>query len=149
MSDGMKELIEDRRIIVVCGAGGVGKTTTATGIALAAAQRGRRVLALTVDPSKRLAQTLGVARNLTDPVSIPNDRLEQAGISPPGGLEAWMLDPKLVADRLVAKLTKSPEERQRLMDNRIYRGISKMIPACKSTWRWKRYMSFIAMVATI
>ena len=105
----------------------MGKTTTATGIALAAAQQGRRVLALTVDPSKRLAQTLGVARNLSDPTSIPADRLEMAGIQPPGGLEAWMLDPKLVADRLVYRLSKDPDERQRLMENRIYRGISKMI----------------------
>ena len=123
----MLDLIDNRRIIVVCGAGGVGKTTTATGLALAAARRGRRVLALTVDPSKRLAQTLGVARNLKEPTSIPQDRLEQAGIEPPGSLEAWMLDPKLVSDRLVARLSKDPEEQARLMNNRIYRGISRMI----------------------
>ena len=127
MTGPMAEMIRTKKIIVVCGAGGVGKTTTATGIALAAAQQGRRVLALTVDPSKRLAQTLGVARNLSDPTSIPADRLEMAGIQPPGGLEAWMLDPKLVADRLVYRLSKDPDERQRLMENRIYRGISKMI----------------------
>jgi anion-transporting ArsA/GET3 family ATPase len=127
MSHPMLEVIQNRRMVVVCGAGGVGKTTISTGIALAAAQQGRRVLALTVDPSRRLAQTLGVARNLSEPVSIPENRLEQAGIVPPAGLEAWMLDPKLVSDRLVAKLSKDPEERERLMNNRIYRGISKMI----------------------
>ena len=127
MTGPMSDVIRNRKMIVVCGAGGVGKTTTATGIALAAAREGRRVLALTVDPSKRLAQTLGVGRNLKDPVSIPEDRLRMAGIESPAGLEAWMLDPKLVADRLVDRLAKSPEERERLMNNRIYRGISRMI----------------------
>ena len=127
MTATVASLIQDRRILVVCGAGGGGKTTTATGIALAAARSGRRVLALTVDPSRRLAQTLGVDRNLKEPVSISVERLAQAGIEPPGSLETWMLDPKLVSDRLVAKLARTPEERDRLMNNRIYRGISKMI----------------------
>lgn len=121
------ELITDRRILVICGAGGVGKTTTATALALAAARKGRRVLALTVDPSRRLAQTLGVDRNLKVPTSISPERLEQAGIEPPGSLDAWMLDPKLVADRVVRKLAKDPEQVQRLMENRIYKGLSRMV----------------------
>lgn len=121
------ELITDRRILVICGAGGVGKTTTATALALAAARKGRRVLALTVDPSRRLAQTLGVDRNLKVPTSISAERLQQAGIEPPGSLDAWMLDPKLVADRVVHKLAKDPEQVQRLMENRIYKGLSRMV----------------------
>ncbi|MFK7928255.1 MAG: ArsA family ATPase, partial [Myxococcota bacterium] len=123
----IEELVMNRRILVVCGAGGVGKTTTATALALAGARQGRRVLALTVDPSKRLAQTLGVDRNLEAPISIPEERLRLAGIEPPGSLETWMLDPKLVADRMVQKLAKDPEEVERLMQNRIYRGISRMV----------------------
>lgn len=121
------DLILNRRILVVCGAGGVGKTTTSTALALAAARQGRRVLALTVDPSRRLAQTLGVDRNLDTPVSISEERLAQAGISPPGSLHAWMLDPKLVADRVVNKLAKDPEQVERLMENRIYKGLSRMV----------------------
>jgi len=121
------DLVMNRKILVICGAGGVGKTTTATGLALAAAREGRRVLALTVDPSKRLAQTLGVDRNLPSPISIPEERLRQAGIEPPGSLETWMLDPKLVADRVVQKLASDPEEIERLMNNRIYKGISRMV----------------------
>jgi len=123
----MRELVCDRGILVICGAGGVGKTTTSTALALAGARQGRRVLALTVDPSKRLAQTLGVDRNLEAPVSIPEERLKLAGIEPPGELHAWMLDPKLVADRVVSKLAKDPEEVERLMQNRIYNGISRMV----------------------
>lgn len=121
------ELVLNRDIIVVCGAGGVGKTTTSTALALAGAREGKRVLALTVDPSKRLAQTLGVDRNLKRPVSIPEERLEQAGIKPPGSLDAWMLDPKIVSDRLVRKLARSDEEIEQLMQNRIYQGISRMV----------------------
>jgi len=116
-----------RRILVCCGAGGVGKTTTATGIAIAAARRGRRVLALTIDPSKRLAETLGVERNLTKPVSMPADRLKQAGIEAPGALETWMLDPQLVASRVVQRLAQTPEAAEKLMNNRIYKSVSSMV----------------------
>lgn len=123
----IQELVKHRGVLVVCGAGGVGKTTTSTALAMAGARQGRRVLALTVDPSKRLAQTLGVDRNLEAPVSIPEERLRQAGIEPPGSLHAWMLDPKLVADRVVQKMAKDPEEVERLMQNRIYNGISRMV----------------------
>jgi anion-transporting ArsA/GET3 family ATPase len=127
MTRPIETLIRDRKILVVCGAGGVGKTTTATALALAAARTGRRVLALTVDPSRRLAQTLGVDRNLDAPVSISEERLKLAGIEPPGRLDAWMLDPKLVADRVVHRTGDDPEQIDRLMNNRIYKGISRMV----------------------
>jgi len=121
------DLIRNRRILVVCGAGGVGKTTTSTALAIAAARQGRRVHALTVDPSRRLAQTLGVDRNSEEPVSISDERLAIAGIEPPGSLQAWMLDPKLVADRVVHRLGKDPDQIARLMNNRIYKGLSRMV----------------------
>src|SRR5207248_1269036 len=90
----VSDIILNRSIVVCCGAGGVGKTTTATAIALAAARSGRKVLALTVDPSKRLAEVLGVARNPPHPVPLGAERRAQAGIVK-GALEAWMLDPQL------------------------------------------------------
>ncbi|MFT7517983.1 MAG: anion-transporting ArsA/GET3 family ATPase [Kiritimatiellia bacterium] len=127
MTHPIADLVHNKKIIVVCGAGGVGKTTTSAALALAAARSGRRVLALTVDPSKRLAQTLGVDRNLKEPVTIPQERLDQAGIEPPGCLDAWMLDPSLVADRVVNSLGKDPAEIERLMKNRVYQGISRMV----------------------
>lgn len=123
----VQELILTRRILVCCGAGGVGKTTTATGLALAAARAGRKVLALTVDPSRRLAETLGVERNLKAPVSMPEDRLTLAHIAPPAALHTWMLDPQLVADRVVRRFARSPETARRLMDNRIYQQITRMV----------------------
>ncbi len=122
----MRDLILHRRVIVCAGSGGVGKTTASTAIALAAAREGRKVLALTVDPSKRLAQTLGVDRNNETPVPIPESHRLEAGIEP-GLLEAWMLDPSVVADRFVERFAETPEEAERLINNRLYRQISRMV----------------------
>jgi anion-transporting ArsA/GET3 family ATPase len=121
------EMLRTRQVIVCCGAGGVGKTTTAAALSLAAARAGRRVLVLTIDPSKRLAETLGVERNPPEPVSLPADRAKLAGIALPGSLDAWMLDHKLVADASVRRLTKTPEEAARVFDNRIYQQVSTMV----------------------
>lgn len=121
------QLIRERKIIVCCGAGGVGKTTTAAAISLAAARAGRKVLVLTIDPSRRLAETLGVSRNPPSPVRVPEDRQQAAGIKAPGSLDAWMLDPKLVADSAVRRLSKSDEDAQRILGNRIYQQVSTMV----------------------
>jgi anion-transporting ArsA/GET3 family ATPase len=121
------ELLRDKRVLICCGAGGVGKTTTAAALSLAAARSGRRVLVLTIDPSKRLAETLGVARSPPEPVAVPAERLAQAGIRPPGTLEAWMLDHKRVADDAVRRLTKTPQEAEKILANRIYQQVSNMV----------------------
>jgi anion-transporting ArsA/GET3 family ATPase len=121
------DLILHKRIIVCCGAGGVGKTTTAAAVSLAAARAGRRVLVLTIDPSRRLAETLGVSRNPPDPVSVPADRQAAAGIKAPATLDAWMLDHKLVADGAVRRLTKTPEDAEKVINNRIYQQVSTMV----------------------
>jgi len=139
----ISDLIRTRKVIVCGGSGGVGKTTTATAIALAAAREGRRVLALTVDPSKRLAQTLGVDRNLTEPVSISTERLAEAGIKPPGSLEAWMLDPNVVADSVVEKLAPNKAEAERLKGNRIYRQLSKLVAGTQEYMAMEALYRFI------
>jgi anion-transporting ArsA/GET3 family ATPase len=139
----LQELILTRRILVCCGAGGVGKTTAATALALAAARRGRKVLALTIDPSKRLAETLGVERNLKTPVSMPEDRLVQAGIGPPGGLETWMLDPSLIAERVVKRFAKTPERAEQLMKNRIYQELNRMVAGMQEYTAMEALHSFI------
>lgn len=123
----IRALLETKRVIVCCGAGGVGKTTAAASLSLAAARMGRRVLVLTIDPSRRLAETLGVSRNPRDPVPLPDDRREAARIELPGSLDAWMLDPKLVADNAVRRLVTNPEEVERVLTNRIYRHVSAMV----------------------
>ncbi len=137
------DLIRNKKVLICCGAGGVGKTTTSTGIALAAAREGRRVLAVTIDPSKRLAETLGVERNLTKPTSVPQDRLDLASIKEPACLETWMLDPQLVANRVVERLSRTPEDAERLQNNRIYQGVSSMVAGMQEYTAMEALYSFI------
>lgn len=123
----LARLLREKRVLVCCGAGGVGKTTTAAALALAAARMGRRVLVLTIDPSKRLAETLGVSRNPPAPVAIPEDRTRQAGIQAPAFLETWMLDPKVVSDEAVRRLITDPAEAEKVMQNRVYQQVTSMV----------------------
>ncbi|MCB9545625.1 MAG: ArsA family ATPase [Myxococcales bacterium] len=120
-------LLLEKRLVVSCGAGGVGKTTVSAALALAAARAGRRVLVVTIDPSRRLAETLGVDRGPPEPVLLPPDRLLALGVTPPGSLSAWMLDPQRVSDNVVRSFSKTPADAARLLDNPIYRNVSAMV----------------------
>jgi anion-transporting ArsA/GET3 family ATPase len=123
----IEKIIREQRVIVCCGAGGVGKTTTAAALALAAARMGRRVLVLTIDPSRRLAETLGVSRNPKEPVALPDDRKAMAEITGAASLEAWMLDAKLVSDEAVRRLVKTEEEVKKVLENRVYQHVTSMV----------------------
>ncbi len=123
----LMELLIGRRLVVCAGAGGVGKTTVSAALALVAARQGKRVLVLTIDPSRRLAETLGIATNLPEPVALPADRLAAAGVKAPGSVAGWVLDPVRITDRVVEKLARTPEEAARLRGNRIYQGVSQMV----------------------
>lgn len=103
-------------IIVCCGSGGVGKTTTSAAVALRAAERGRRVVVLTIDPARRLAQSLGIAEldNTPRPVS---------GTSGSGSLDAMMLDMKRTFDEVVESQA-SPEKAQQILQNPFYVALS-------------------------
>src|SRR4051812_19495420 len=88
-------LVADKRVLVCCGAGGVGKTTTSASIALAAARAGQRVVVITIDPSRRLAETMGISANAPAPVELSASRLRALGVEAPGSLSAWILNPQL------------------------------------------------------
>jgi len=139
----IRSLIESRKVIVCCGAGGVGKTTTAASIAFAAARTGRRVLVLTIDPSKRLAEALGVSPNLPAPVPVCEKTARDAGIEASGALEAWMLDPSIIAEQAVRKLARSPEELARILGNRLYQGISQMLAGMQEYTAMKALHRFV------
>ena len=124
---GVQKLIADKRVVVVCGAGGVGKTTTSASLALAAARSGRRVLVITIDPSKRLAQTLDVSPNAPEPTAIARERLVDLNVPESAGLSAWMLDPQAVSDAMVRRLTPDVASAERLLQNRVYRNVTSMI----------------------
>ncbi len=120
-------LAEDRRIFVCAGTGGVGKTSVSAALGLGAARRGKRVLVLTIDPSRRLAEALGIRQNTPEPVLLEADRVRSLGIEPPGSLSVWVLDPKRVADQTVHRLTRTPEEAKRLLENSVYQRVTEMI----------------------
>ncbi len=118
---GLEAAIGERRVLVVCGAGGVGKTTTAAALALQAALRGRRALVCTIDPSRRLATSLGLSQLSEKPRALP---LHKLGVQAPGSLHAMTLDTKRTFDALVERFAASPEARRRILDNRFYQQVS-------------------------
>ena len=112
-------LIDDRatRIVVCCGSGGVGKTTTSAALALRAAQRGRKVVVLTIDPARRLAQSMGIQALDNTPRPVP-------GVGKKGGsLDAMMLDMKRTFDEVVESQA-SPEKAQQILKNPFYIAVS-------------------------
>ncbi len=120
-------LVEERRIFVCAGTGGVGKTSVSAALGLGAAKRGKRVLVLTIDPSRRLAEALGIRQNTPEPVLLAAERMAPLGIEPPGSLSVWVLDPKRVADQTVRRLARTQEEADRLLNNRVYQRVTEMI----------------------
>jgi anion-transporting ArsA/GET3 family ATPase len=112
-----------RRIVVVAGSGGVGKTTTAAALAMRAARNGRRVLVCTIDPSRRLATSLGLDALSGKPKSIDLRRLSPAPAAG-GALWAMMLDVKSTFDELVTRYTPDRAARDRILGNRFYRHVS-------------------------
>jgi anion-transporting ArsA/GET3 family ATPase len=111
-------LLTDRetRIIVCCGAGGVGKTTTSAALALAAAEAGRTVVVLTIDPARRLAQSLGLAELDNEP-----RRVDVPGAS--GELHAMMLDMKRTFDDIVVAHS-TPDRAEQILANPFYQSLS-------------------------
>jgi anion-transporting ArsA/GET3 family ATPase len=118
-------LVESHRIIVCCGSGGVGKTTTAASVALWGARRGRRAIVLTIDPARRLADSLGIGPLGNTPRAVEPAWLEQAGIAVPGTLTAMMLDQKGSWDELIARHAPTLEVRDRILANSFYRQLSQ------------------------
>lgn len=126
----LRPLLQERRILICVGSGGVGKTTTAATLALLAALDGRRVLALTIDPARRLADALGLQALGHDVQQVPDEKIDEVarrrGLErvPGGKLSAMMLDQKRAFDELVARYAKDEKLRQRILKNAIYQQIS-------------------------
>jgi anion-transporting ArsA/GET3 family ATPase len=122
---GLGAVLDASSVVLVCGTGGVGKTTTAGVLAIEAARRGRRVALVTIDPARRLASTLGLAALADHPERLDPADWDAAGTATPGGeLWAMMLDPKRTFDRLVTRHAGDPEQAERILANGLYRSIS-------------------------
>ncbi|SFB21894.1 Anion-transporting ATPase, ArsA/GET3 family [Nocardioides alpinus] len=113
-------LLDDHstEIIVCCGSGGVGKTTTSAALALRAAERGRQVVVLTIDPARRLAQSMGIEQLDNTPRPVPS-----VDASAGGSLDAMMLDMKRTFDEVVEGQA-SPEKARLILENPFYVALS-------------------------
>lgn len=125
MADDLSEILAQKRVIVCVGPGGVGKTTTAAALALEAARRGRKTLVLTIDPAKRLANSMGIRELGHEIQRVPDERLLELGpIAAGGELHAMMLDQKRAFDEIVKRYASDPEAIRRILANPVYGQIS-------------------------
>ncbi|MCB9554960.1 MAG: AAA family ATPase [Deltaproteobacteria bacterium] len=141
--DSIAELLASRQVIVSCGTGGVGKTTVSVALALAAARLGRRVLVMTIDPSRRLAEVLGVDQGPRCPVPLPAAALEALQLPPTARVEAWMLDPMRVADDTVRSVIADERLAQSFLENPIYRQLSAMAAGMHEYTAMKALFGFV------
>ncbi len=109
------DLLADAEVVLTCGAGGVGKTTVAASFARRAAEQGRSVALVTVDPARRLADAMGIELA---------DELREVAIDGPGRLQASMIDTSAAWDRLIVERSPDPDTATRLLSNPIYRNIT-------------------------
>jgi anion-transporting ArsA/GET3 family ATPase len=121
---GIADLVARHGVLICCGSGGVGKTTIAAVLALEGARQGRRTCVITIDPAKRLADALGLDELSDAPSEIARERWHDDAAKPDGSLAAMMLDTKSTFDRLVTGNAVSPDQAQRILDNRFYRNVS-------------------------
>ncbi len=111
---GLDDVVANRHIIVCTGSGGVGKTTTAATLAMAAARRGRRTIVVTIDPARRLAQSMGLEQLDNTPRAV-------VGVD---NLDAMMLDMKRTFDEVIERHADDPARAERIKSNRFYQQIS-------------------------
>ena len=118
------EIVAKKQVIVCAGSGGVGKTTVAAAIALQAAIQGKRAAVLTIDPARRLASSLGLKELSSEPTKVSTRKFTAASIDAKGELHALMLDTKSTFDKVVMRYAPSPQQAERIINNRFYRNIS-------------------------
>jgi anion-transporting ArsA/GET3 family ATPase len=120
-------LLEGRRIVVCAGSGGVGKTTTAAALAMGMAERGLKVGVVTIDPAKRLADSLGLEELGNEPRLVDPERFSTHGVDMRGELWALMLDSKRTFDALIERLAPDAATRDEVLSNRIYQQLSSAV----------------------
>ena len=126
MSD-LAGVLEGREVVVCAGPGGVGKTTSAAAIGLAMAARGLRVAVLTIDPARRLADSLGLEEIGGEERRVDPERLSAAGVEARGELWAAMLDAKRTWDELIERHAPDERTRDAVLGNRIYKELSSAV----------------------
>jgi anion-transporting ArsA/GET3 family ATPase len=120
----VRRRLEGCRVVICAGSGGVGKTTTSAALAMGLAADGLRVAVVTIDPARRLANSLGLDELGNEPRLVDPDRFAGHGIVMEGELWAMMLDPKRTFDDLVTRLAPDAAAREDVLSNRIYQQLS-------------------------
>ena len=141
--DRFQRLTATRRVVVCAGAGGVGKTTVAAALSLSAAGRGRRVLCLTIDPARRLADSLGLSLSPGVEAEVAPERLAEAGVPASGSLSVAMLDPKETFDDLVKRHASSPEVAEKILANQFYRHVSTSLAGTQSYMAMEKVLAVL------
>jgi anion-transporting ArsA/GET3 family ATPase len=139
--EALSALVDSKRVLITVGAGGVGKTTTAAALSVAGAMRGKRVLCLTIDPAKRLAESLGLGEMTSDAVTVEEAVFSRAKVAVQGSLTAMMLDTKRTFDELVLKYSSTPEKAEQLLSNKLYAYVSTSLAGTQE------YMAMEKLVA--
>jgi anion-transporting ArsA/GET3 family ATPase len=122
------EILRGKEVCICAGSGGVGKTTTSAAIAAGMAARGKKVIVLTIDPAKRLADSLGLPELGNVERRVEPELFRAAGVETDGGeLWAMQLDAKATFDDVVARHAPDEETRDRILENRIYKQISNAL----------------------
>jgi anion-transporting ArsA/GET3 family ATPase len=121
------DVLEGKTVCICAGSGGVGKTTTSAAIAAGMAAQGLKVCVLTIDPAKRLADSLGLEQLGNEARHVDPKLFEKQGVEIKGELWAMMLDAKATFDELIARQAPDEESRDRVLSNRIYQQISNAL----------------------
>ncbi|MDX6688841.1 MAG: hypothetical protein QOG15_298 [Solirubrobacteraceae bacterium] len=124
---GVAERLDGMRVCIVAGSGGVGKTTASAALALGLAAAGQRVAVVTIDPARRLAESLGLEELGNDPRQVDPALLASHGVEMQGELWAMMLDPKATFDDLITRLSPDAQTREDVLGNRIYKQLSSAV----------------------
>jgi anion-transporting ArsA/GET3 family ATPase len=120
----LAKLLDTKQVLLCVGCGGVGKTTTSAALALAAARAGKRVLCLTIDPAKRLANSLGLEHMTREETLVSPEIFKRAGVPVEGSLTVMMLDTKRTFDEIVIRHASSQKAREAILTNKIYQYVS-------------------------
>ncbi|MDP6945478.1 MAG: ArsA-related P-loop ATPase, partial [Myxococcota bacterium] len=136
----LRAAVDRNEVVVVCGTGGVGKTTISAAVALDAALRGRRVLVMTIDPARRLADSLGVSGQLNEARKIDVEGLLGRKCAGEGALYAMMLDAEGTWKGLVHRHIKSEELQKRILDNRYFRRASDSLSGSQEYMAMERLL---------
>jgi anion-transporting ArsA/GET3 family ATPase len=128
----VKELLKKGSLVVMLGTGGVGKTTVAAALGLAAAREGLNTALVTVDPARRLREALGLQRLTAQPTRLDRRRLRAAGLDGSIRLSAMMLDVKRTWDRLVHETIASAETGDRILENPFYKSLTEQFAGAEA-----------------